>query len=177
MGSVPVPRTFNAGEVETAAYLNSLSQALSFLLSPPRAKVYATAAQSLATATYTAVLFDSEEFDTDSMHSTTTSTSRLTINTPGLYEVRALLNFVANGSGVRYGRFYKNNAVATPAEGVVAGIASAGTVTAIEMSSEIQCAAGDYLEVFAYQSSGAALNLQNTGGFSCQFSAHWIASS
>lgn len=47
------------------------------------------AAQTITTATVTAIILGAEVFDTDTMHDNSTNNTRLTVNTPGVYTVVA----------------------------------------------------------------------------------------
>jgi outer membrane protein assembly factor BamB len=102
--------------------------------------------------------FPSEQFDTNGFHSTTTNTSRITIPTGlgGYYLVSGNLRFATNGTGSRVLMLRKNGSdLLTITE--YAGTASA---TATGRGTLIwNFAAGDYLEILAYQSSGGNLTL------------------
>ena len=54
-----------------------------------------------STGNWVAVTFDTERFDTDTIHSTSTNTSRLTINTGGKYLIGGAVTFTANATGQR----------------------------------------------------------------------------
>jgi len=54
---------------------------------PPTCRIYHNTTQSVNDATETVVVFNSERWDTDSMHSTSSNTSRITFTTAGLYLV------------------------------------------------------------------------------------------
>lgn len=172
MGSVPTPRTFVASEVETAAFMNSLGSVLNFLLNPPRAKAYNSVGLSLANATFTAVPMDTEVYDTDGIHSTSSNTDRFTIQTPGLYHCVGTVNFGSNATGGRLVRLTKNGVQVNADE---AGPAS-GVGTELTCSADVQCAAGDYIQVQAYQSSGAALST-GSGDGSVFCTVRWTAAS
>lgn len=170
MGSVPTPRTFVAGEIETAAYLNSLGQVLTFLQNPPRCSIWNNAAaNTLTSGSGAAVSFDSELYDTDGMHSTTASTSRITAQTPGLYEIKANIDFGNNSTGTRQIAIYKNGAaVAFDSDGAMAA------ADVLFLAKEVYLAAGDYVECWALQTSGANLTLP-TGSSVLWMSARWVA--
>lgn len=159
MGVVPPTPNFTAGEFPTAAKLNQLQTALNFLLNPPRAQVQLSAAQNHATtATYIPVAFDAESVDTDGMHDPVTLNTRLTIQTPGKYQVGGQVLFAFNATGRRIARLVVNN---TGAGALGAGEAvpfptPAGTVVLVEPM-ELSLVAGDYIEMQAYQASGGAL--------------------
>ena len=73
------------------------------------AKVYNNANISVPNAQTTLIAFNSEMFDTDSMHSTSTNPSRITINTAGKYLVHAHVEWVQTGAaGIRQIMFAVN---------------------------------------------------------------------
>ena len=121
-------------------------------------------AQSVANATTVAATFDTEAFDTDGYHSTTTNTSRFTIPSgkDGKYLVLGRVTYVANSSGVRQGRLLKNgnliglNTDTTPGSGGGQNIEVSGIYSAV---------AGDYFEVAYWQNSGGSLNSESGGEF------------
>jgi len=122
--------------------------------------LWASATQSISNDTATAVLYDSEEWDTDGFHSTSTNTSRITIPTgkDGKYLVEAQIFFAANTTGNRQVRIRKNGSI------VLTGIQYAPNPAFgfyATTSGVLSLAAGDYLECFVLQASGGSLN---TGG-------------
>lgn len=121
------------------------------------ASVYNVGNQSCANGTETLLTFDSELFDIDGMHSTSSNTSRLTCVTPGTYQVSGYIAFDANATGVRYLALYKNGALVGYPSTIPAS--SAGVSSSLALSHIIQLVVGEYLEVKAYQSSGGALNV------------------
>ena len=59
------------------------------------ARVHNSANISVSDSTWTSMTFDSERYDTDSIHSTASNTSRLTCVTAGKYLIIATLFLVA----------------------------------------------------------------------------------
>jgi hypothetical protein len=119
--------------------------------------LYSTTTQSIANDTATAVLFDSEEWDTDAFHSTVTNTTRITIPSgkDGKYSIEAQITFAANATGNRQARIRKNNSI------VLTGIQYASNPSFgfyATLSGVLSLTAGDYLELFILQSSGGSLN-------------------
>lgn len=112
--------------------------------------------QSINNNTYTALTWNSEDFDTDGFHSTTTNTSRITIPTGkgGKYRVEASTAWATDATGERVLVIRKNGST-------VALNQTIGT-TATAISNELSCvlvlAANDYIEAFVLQSSGGSLN-------------------
>lgn len=176
---IPSARTFVAGETETAAFMNSVGAAVNFLLNPPRCSAsQQSSVQTLTTATWAAITFDTEDYDTDTMHNNTTNPSRFTANTAGLYELRGYIFYSSNATGVRYAQLRKNAAgSSTGGTELLTEIFNAvGTSTSTRgpgASKEVYLAAGDYVELFGYQNSGASLAL--LAGSS--LSARWVANS
>lgn len=113
--------------------------------------------QNISNATVTAITFSTEEFDTDAFHSTSTNTSRITIPTGkgGYYKVYGFQAFDTSSTGTRQLYIYKNGSAYKYTQ--QQGIANGRTGVLIEAT--ISVAAGDYLELFAYQDSGGTLSV------------------
>lgn len=153
---VPIPRTFSVSETEAAAYLNSLRDAINFLLNPPEAVVYGSAVQSLAHNTVTALTFDATQFDSYGMHSNSVNNTRCTAQVAGTY--LAICTYASAGvtGGGRNVQPAKNGvAVPYSAGNFDASIANFHIVQAAAL---ITMSAGDYVEAWGLQNSGAALN-------------------
>lgn len=165
------PKTWTAGEVMTAANMNLYLRDNTELMgaSRPMARVYASTAQTLTTATQTNVLFDTETFDVGNMHSTTVNSERLTITTPGLYLFQASVSFAANATGYR--RITLTNqgggAIASEARVAFGTFNSEMTIVGVD-----RMAAGNYAYPQVAQTSGG--NLATVAGGYTAFSAFWI---
>jgi hypothetical protein len=119
--------------------------------------VYGSTDQNITNNTFTALTYDSEINDTNTYHSTSSNTSRITIPSgkAGYYQVYANASFSANASGSRQLFIRKNNTdIIFSAMG---GYNNGRNVVFI--SGTINCAVGDYLEIFAYQESGSTLDV------------------
>ena len=161
------PPNFAAGAVLTEAQLDTLSDDISFLANKPRVRVYNSAAISIPHDTATALTFNSERFDTDTMHSTAVNTGRITFTTAGTYLVGATLQFADNATGNRQVAIRLNGStlldVRTFPAYSTGGGSMLGTATLYAFS------AGDYVEVRVYQNSGAALDVVASGNHSPEF--------
>jgi hypothetical protein len=123
------------------------------------AKAYNSAVQNISNDTLTAITMDSEEFDTDGFHSTSSNTSRMTIpaGLGGKYLVVGGTYFAtADVDGVRIMRLRKNGA---DVRGEKRSVPSASTSGALIGTWILDLVAGDYVEVFVYQNSGAAMDV------------------
>lgn len=73
--------------------------------------VYKSAAsQTISNSTGTNITFDAEQFDTDSYHSTTTNTERLTVPKTGYYLLSGNIDWQGSSTGYRQMTFQKNGA-------------------------------------------------------------------
>ncbi len=130
------------------------------------AKASKNATQSLTTGTETAVTWPgSDTFDTDAFHDPATNSSRMTIpvGLGGKYACIANVGFAFNGTGTRY-LFFKVTGATISEYSTQAG--NAAIDNHLHHAVVLDLAAGDYVEVFAYQSSGGALNVLTVGSFS-----------
>ena len=178
--AVPTTLTAAVGDKITAANWNTYERdAMSFLLSPPRCYVYLTTVPSPANGVETLISWDTELYDTDTMHSTSTNASRLVATTTGLYACSFQVAWTGNATGVR-GVHVRKNSAGNVASGtqmarsfIPTGNISGNSVNCV---ADLQMTATDYLEVFTYQSSGGALAV--VGGSALTWaSMRWVASS
>lgn len=119
-----------------------------------------------STGNWVAVTFDTERFDTDTIHSTSTNTSRLTINTGGKYLIGGAVTFTANATGQRQLGIRDGGAtfrVVTTEQGLDAVQVRLSVVTLYDM------AANDYVELMAWQDSGGNLDILAQTTFSPEF--------
>lgn len=121
----------------------------------PMARVTNSIAISLPNNATTTLTFDTEKYDNDAIHSTSVNTSRLTCNTPGLYQISAYVEFASSNVNWRGLLLLLNGVTIIDARQVNA---VNGAVTRTLISCQYQLNAGDYVEVQAFQNSGAALN-------------------
>lgn len=169
MGTIPTVATFTAGSVVTAAYLNSLKAAVDFWANTPRVSAYRSTAQSIPNAGSGAVvLLNAETYDIvqsgDSpMHDNSTNSSRLIARTTGKYMVAGQIQYASNATGARSAIVRKNAAGAvgggTEVTQNIQAAVSANATTVPFGPVEISMNAGDYIEMFAYQTSGGSLDL------------------
>jgi len=119
------------------------------------ASIYNTASFTLANNTATRITMNTEFFDTDAFHDTSTNTARMTIpaGKGGKYLVCMGGGFEASGTGFRAIFLYKNN---NSHIDLLSEAPTANTVK-IGRSVIIDLVAGDFIELFAQQTSGGNL--------------------
>ena len=119
----------------------------------PSFSAYSNTLTSLPNATYTKVIFNIEDYDTDSCFDT--STYRFTPTVEGYYQINGVVVTTAAASGLSVLALYKNGSVfhfgsgATLVNGpllVLSGLVYLNGST-------------DYVELFAYQASGSTRNV------------------
>lgn len=166
MGTVPTPHTWTAGDDATSTYLQTLTDASLYVLGSATsggsrkglARLRQTVAQTLTTATFTAINFDTEDVDYDAAHSTVTNTSRYTAQTAGYYLVSGIAGFVGNATGARYTAIYVNGSPINGTEQGFTTVPNADTLQIPTPGTLVYLNAGDYVQLVAYQSSGGNLN-------------------
>ncbi|MFD0032539.1 hypothetical protein ACFVJK_30580 [Streptomyces sp. NPDC127172] len=157
--NVPVIASEAPGNYLTGALWNANIKAMGdFLMGSsgngsPRFRGYAQTVQSILDATWTALTIDTEAYDSDNGHSTTTNSSRYTVQVPGTYLITGTAAFAANATGNRAVRLSVNG-VAIIGSFVKTLAATATHSSAVATVAHAVCVAGDYIEVYGYQNSG-----------------------
>ncbi len=150
-------KTWTAGSTLPASDLNTyLRDNLAFLVRPPTCSVFNSTTQSLASSTLTVCTADSENFDNDSMHSTVSNTSRITINTAGRYMFTATGLFASDANGTRLIEFLINGT--TRLDGMQVTTAGASQETIVTATRFVQLSVNDYVEVRARHTVAGNLN-------------------
>lgn len=172
MGTIPTFPTLVDGQIVTATDFAAIKAVSDFWALTPRCYAYQNTGQSLSNSTSTAITLDAEVYDVvqsgDSpSHDTATNNTRLVCRTTGKYEITGQVQFASNATGTRQAQI-RLNAAGSGAGGTLLAAATQSPLTGISTSVsvlpiEAQLAAGDYIEIFGVQSSGAALN--TTAGF------------
>jgi hypothetical protein len=174
MATVPSPITFVATAKLTAAQMNTnVRDAVNFLVAKPAVKVHNSTAQSIPTATWTSITWDTEDLDNDGMHSTSTNAQMLVAATAGWYMVTANAEFAINGTGQRLLRISDGGGI-TIFGGSSAGANSATTVT-LSCSALVFLLPTNIVMAQVYQSSGGALSM-GAGAGATSLSAVWMHS-
>lgn len=162
MATIPTSKTVAVGDKLGAADWNLyVRDPVVFYNNPPRCSVTHSVGVSPVTATWTLHAWDTEAYDTDTMHDNVTNNSRLVAKTVGMYDLKVQIEWTANATGYRAVQIRKNSA-GSAAGGTRVGWAfvSAATVassTTVPFDKDVPMAVNDYLEVFVWQSSGAGL--------------------
>lgn len=132
-------------------------------------------AQTIANSTRTSLTFDTESFDTDGFHSTSSNTSRITVPSgkAGKYLVTAAVTFTGpNATGAREVYIFKNAGFYSQVFTLGSSAGSSGTAIA----DIIDLAVGDYIEIRVEQASGGSLDVRgnNWGTGATYFGATYL---
>lgn len=158
MPNYVTPPTAVAGFGLAASDWNTkVRDSLEDVAKPKRCKVNRNAVQSIPTGVSTAVNFTTEELDSDNMW-VVSSPAIVTVPVAGLYLCVFTGQWSINAAGSRFFGVTKSGTVIAAANGVGSAAWYIGaTVTALAM-----CLPGDTIGVLAYQTSGAALNIDHS---------------
>lgn len=141
----------------------------------PRFKGYAASTQSIGTGTTDIPLnLDTEDWDSDNGHSTSTNTSRYTVQVAGTYRVTGVGGVVSSATGNRKLGINLNGVNVRGAAVQQASLATNSWCGCV--STEVACVVGDYIEVVIWQSSGGPLNTATGSSFGPSLMCCWISS-
>ena len=130
------------------------------------ARVYNSAIQAIPNTSWTALTFNSERYDTDSIHSLTANTDRLTCKTAGKYLIHGQVSTEANAAGQRYLRIYLNGTTRI-AQISLQSVILANTLLSI--TTVYRLAVDDYVTFEVYQDSGVELDSIVNAGYTPEF--------
>jgi hypothetical protein len=105
-----------------------------------------------------AILFDVEDYDTDTMHSTASLTDRIVFTTAGKYLINCSVRWAAHADGERAIWIERNGTTGDTLN--VASMAGHSTFLLSQHVSKVfNASAGNYIRLMAFQNSSAALNV------------------
>lgn len=158
------PQDLAAGSSPTFAALSLTGKLLTSTARAARA--YHSTNTSITNDTLTVLSFDSEVVDEDTIHSTSSNTSRLTAQVTGWYLVAASVEWAANTVGYRQLNLRLNggNSIAHQRQSATPTTSATQSIATL-----IKLTVGDYVEVQVRQTSGGALNVLRTADFSPEF--------
>ena len=153
--SIPSGATLTvAGSTITAAGTNT-----------PAFRAYLSSQQSITNGAYTKVIYQAEDFDTDSAYDTSNGRFTVPSGEAGKYifTVQVQYTSVSDQTAMRH-KFYKNgsdyNAVLNFQK-----TASGTSDNYMQFTNVIDLAAGDYVESYAYQNEGGSRNFEANRNF------------
>lgn len=137
------------------------------------ARAYNSGNLTIATATATVLTLDSERWDTDTIHSTSSNTGRLTCNTAGYYAIWGSVYWAASATSYRQVNIQLNGTT-----NIVVVRDETNTISSDPMMQDIstvyQLSATDYVELVVRQETGGNLNITAAANYSPEFAMHRI---
>jgi hypothetical protein len=161
------PNTWLAGDTPDYNDMNEISENLRFLHTKDKVHAYRSTDEAVADSTWELLNWDSEDYDNNSMHSNVTNNGRLSCQSDGAYLVNFKVNFATNTTGIRRVMLRKNSG------GSDSGGTHLGTWNEDGIATENTSVHGgrvvvlstggtnDYVELFAYQTSGGSLDVKS----------------
>ena len=154
----PAGHVWVTGEVVTAANLNTYVRLnLEALYDAPFCRAFASAALGVASITITALALNTESQDNDAIHSTATNTTRFTPPTAGGYLVTGWVTYAGSTGGSQRTALLRLNG--TTKIGQLDEPRNGAAETALSLVGAYRFSGSDYVELCAYQDSGASLNV------------------
>ena len=116
----------------------------------------AAGGQSISNSTWTALTWDSEDFDTDGFHSTSSNTDRITIPSgkAGKYLVTGIAGWGSETAGRRNHGIYKNGTLYKAIT-----MSPAAQYPQASISFIINLIVGDYLSFYVWQNTGTSITV------------------
>lgn len=163
------PPQITPGEFVDENDWNRLVDDIVFLANPPACRLYHSTTQNVANGADTTMTFNSERFDTDSMHSAGSPT-RITFNTAGLYVVGGWVSYASDNDFQFYRTQVRLNGATLIGE-QTASHTYAGSIGADSLLTLIwKFAAADYIELITTQVNASAGTLASAP----EFWATWV---
>lgn len=126
------------------------------------ARAHNTGGVPLTANTWTKIPLDTIDYDTASLVSTVNG--RLQIQTAGYYQMQGAVTIVEGGSATATNlgvAIYRNGSTVLQNQ----GIPTIQTAFAVEVTDVIQCVAGDFLELWVYNSQATSVAAGPAGTF------------
>lgn len=135
------------------------------------ARVYKDADQSINSGSWTAIQFNQERWDTDTIHDNVTNNTRLTCTTAGVYVITGSVSMQSNAAALKGIRIILNGATVIAEESTTAADTDVFTRT---ITTIYNLSATDYVELQVYHNTGVARNALYLANYSPEFMMHKI---
>jgi hypothetical protein len=151
----------------SAARMGVIEQGIFDAHFQPAARVFHNTTQSITTATLTALAFNSERFDTDTIHDTVTNNSRLTCKTAGKYQITGNIEWAASPTTNAQIDIFLN--ASTQIARSVFALTVSADFRVMNVTTLYDLAVNDFVELRVFQQSGGSININSSGNYSPEF--------
>jgi hypothetical protein len=170
------PANLATGDVAPESWFDAVKAATDFLANPPKARVYHSTFQAITNTTLTALAFNTERYDTDTIHDTVTNNSRLTCKTAGTYHIQGTISWEAAAAGTYRLCRIRLNGTTLIASSTYAPSAFAAVSNDHIVSTDYALAVNDYVELVVQHNAGAGgLQVLSTANMSPEFIMRWVS--
>ena len=136
------------------------------------ARAFNSANISITSGSATIITLNSERFDTDTIHSTSSNTGRLTATSAGKYQITGHIEMANSLTADEFGyirlEILLNGSTVIASEDTRPNIAD-GVTTRVSISTYYDLSATDFVELRITQTLAATLNVLNASNFSPEF--------
>lgn len=169
-------RTWANGSISNANLTAGAAIDLSKLAIVPMAHVTHNAIQSVSNNTETTLAFNTERYDTATLHDTVTNNSRLTVATAGVYSIWAAVNTDQADLNTLRLNIRKNGTTVIGSSMIGRPLHSTGEVRA-HVFTQAQLAASDYVELRVYQTNDslAAVSIFTAAEYTPEFGISFVS--
>ena len=116
--------------------------------------------QTLTTGVAEAIIWTSENYDENNLHSLSVTPERVIVDRPGKYNISSGLSYASNAVGYRRTEIRINGVIIAPDSRVPI----TGGNTQVSLSLTVELTEDDYIELWALQNSGGNLNTISAAG-------------
>lgn len=163
--------TGDAGRIEAATM--TLASSLPTTFGDLAARAFNSGAQAITSGTSAVITLDSERWDTDTIHSTSSNTSRLTATTAGRYQITGHIEWAAptvgGTNGQRLLEILLNGATVLAAQDCGFAGQNPTRASPCTCSTHYNLAATDYVELRVTQRVQTTLNVNASSNYSPEF--------
>ena len=175
-GTAQTPVDISGAAAAAGAGANPANEAHVHMLSPPACRVFNSTNLTVSHNTLTAFTFNSERFDTDTMHDTSTNTGRITFNTAGVYVVTLQFEVTATTDYQHVLGAIRINGSTNIAYHDLGAVTEGTYPPGMTLSTLYKFAAADFVDatVLYKRTSAGASDVLVNGNRSPEFSAVWV---
>jgi hypothetical protein len=152
------------GAASGYASLGSDTKVPAAQLPSDKCRVWSSMTTSTNSSTWYLATHDNENYDTNSLHSTSVNTGRITIATTGYYRITASMAWAGNAAGLRSVQIRLNDSSTDGSTGTglaitTVGCNNGGAVATVQCVTSESLTAGDYVTMYGWQNGGNGIAL------------------
>ncbi len=135
-------------------------------------RAYHSTTQTVSASATTAMIFDSERYDTSGLHSTSSATGKITVDVTGYWHFGTSLYFPTVTGGREPWIGFKVNGTTYIATQSVTTVASQSNL--ITLVTDYALTAADYVEVYVFNQEAGTITITPNSNASPEFWCHYL---